>query len=60
MVKGLKKENILPHEYIKLFKERCEKYIAMCDIALSCDKDSEYANAFILDIMNEHNFVPGQ
>lgn len=60
MATGLKKDNILPHEYIRLFKERCEKYIAMCDIALSGDKDSEYANAFILDIMNEHNFEPGQ
>ena len=56
MPKGLNGEDILSHEHIKQFKERCSQYVKMCDVVLSCNEDSEYANAYIKKIMDIHNF----
>jgi len=56
MAKGIKGEDILPHEYVKQFKQKLELYVNMCDIVLSCDEDSERANGFIKKIMEDHNF----
>lgn len=56
MQKGLNGEDILCHEDIKQFKTRCLQYVEMCDVALSCNEDSEYANAYIKKIMDAHKF----
>lgn len=56
MIKGVKGEEILPHTYVEQFKAKLELYVRMCDIVLSCDEDSERANAFIKKIMEDHNF----
>jgi len=58
MAKGIKGEDILPHTYVKQFKQKLQLFVDMCNVALSCDEDSERANGFIKKIMEDHNFKP--